>query len=75
MPPVQGSACSDSDSVLGRKVREVGAGVGGRLCSGSPLTAHRVPPVSLRETDLPSPALSWSFLGVWYASACFLNEV
>lgn len=75
MTLVQGSACSDSDSVFGRKVREVGPGVGGRLCSDSPLAAHRVPPVSLCERDLPSPALqTQSFLGVWYLSACLLNK-
>lgn len=59
MPRVQGSA--DSDSVFGRKA---GPGMGGRLCSGSSLAAHRVPPVSLCERDLPSPALPQSFLGV-----------
>lgn len=48
--------------------------MGGRLCSGSSLAAHRVPPVSLCERDLPSPALPQSFLGVWYLSVCLLNK-
>lgn len=74
VPLVQGSACSDSDSVFGRKVREVGPGMGGRLCSSSPPAAHRVPPVSLCERDLPSPALLQGFLGIWYLSACLLNK-
>lgn len=62
MPRVQGSACSDSDSVFGRKVRGAGAGVGGRLCSGSPVTAFLL---YLCEKGtcraLLYPGVSWAF--------------
>lgn len=70
-------ASSPRQCLLGLRLSfwEESEGSGGGRAALQWQPCHRVPPVSLRERDLPSPALSRSFLGVWYESACLLNKV